>query len=51
MGVAGSGGGGRLADWTFAQNELLVNTGYDISKKIEEKEKEFEIKEKIFEMK
>ena len=34
----------------FAQHELLMNAGYDISKKIEEKEKEFEIKEKLFEM-
>lgn len=43
-------GGGRQADWMFAQRELLMNTGYDISIKIEEKEKEFEIKEKLFEM-
>lgn len=43
------GGGGLVVDWVFAQHELLQNTGYDIGKEIEEKERQFEIKEKLFE--
>lgn len=38
-----------LMDWSFAQKELLQNAGFDITKEIEERTKEFEIKEKQFE--
>ena len=41
--------GGNLVDWGFAQRELLQNAGYDIRKEIEEKERQFELKEKLFE--
>ena len=44
-----SPGGPLGVDWVFAKHELLQKTGYDIGKEIEEKEKQFEIKEKIFE--
>jgi kinesin family protein 1 len=43
------GGGGLLVDWGYAQDELFQNTGYDIRKEIEEKERQFELKEKLFE--
>lgn len=47
--LGGGGAGMGLLDWGFAQRELLQNTGYDIGKEIEEKERQFEIKEKLFE--
>lgn len=42
-------GGAVVVDWSYAQRELLQQTGYDITKELEEKEKKFVEKEREFE--